>query len=233
MTAASGHEHRTHSPAAGPRVRGRVRRPRAAGPGDRSRAGGRRPPVALPPPRSRGPAYGMGGHHRGASRCPWVYAGLVRPWLQHWGATEEERRRRYPGDGDRRPLSTSTRAVTVRAPAAKVWPWLAQIGQDKGGFLLLRLAGEPRRLPPPHRDPGAPEEWRTASPATRLDASSPGSRPGFTEVRPAARAGDRGAGAPTWWSRTGTAVASWSPAPTWTGSRAAVALLPRPRLPPR
>jgi len=38
-----------------------------------------------------------------------------------------------------------TRAVTVRASAEQVWPWLAQIGQDRGGFYsyawLENLAG--------------------------------------------------------------------------------------------
>jgi hypothetical protein len=51
------------------------------------------------------------------------------------GATDEERRKPLPGDElvpD--PLTTSTRATTVNAPVEAVWPWLAQIGQDRGGF---------------------------------------------------------------------------------------------------
>ena len=39
----------------------------------------------------------------------------------------------------------TTRAVTVDAPVEEVWPWLAQIGQDRGGFYsyawLENLAG--------------------------------------------------------------------------------------------
>lgn len=77
--------------------------------------------------------------------APGVYAGVVRPWLMHWGSTEEERRRRYPGDGPTEPLFTVTRAVTVRAPAEDVWKWLVQVGQDRGGFYsydwLENLAG--------------------------------------------------------------------------------------------
>jgi len=101
-----------------------------------------------------------------ALALPWVYAGVVRPWLQNWGSTEGERDRRYPGDGDERPLSTSTRAVTVRAPAEAVWPWLVQIGQDKGGFYsydwLENLAGchlrTATRVHPEwqHAEPGDP-----------------------------------------------------------------------------
>ncbi len=28
----------------------------------------------------------------------------------------------------------TTRAITVQAPAAAVWPWLVQLGQNRGGF---------------------------------------------------------------------------------------------------
>jgi hypothetical protein len=39
----------------------------------------------------------------------------------------------------------ATRAVTIRAPAAAVWPWLVQFGLGRGGFhsyeLLERLGG--------------------------------------------------------------------------------------------
>ena len=114
--------------------------------------------------------------------APWVYVGLVRPWLQHWGATEEERRRRYPGDGHGRPLSTSTRAVTVRAPSAKVWPWLAQIGQDKGGFYsydwLENLAG--CRLRTATR---VHPEWQDVEPGDALTLF-PGVATRFSEVDP-------------------------------------------------
>ena len=71
--------------------------------------------------------------------------GLIRPWLRRWGATAAEQSRRLPGDSDRRSLFTTTRAVTVQAPAQDVWAWLVQIGQDRGGFYsydwLENLAG--------------------------------------------------------------------------------------------
>jgi hypothetical protein len=74
------------------------------------------------------------------------YLWVVRPWLLHWGATAEERSKTLPGDElvDRPGIQT-TRAVTVEAPVEQVWPWLAQIGQDRGGFYsyewLENLAG--------------------------------------------------------------------------------------------
>lgn len=75
-----------------------------------------------------------------------VYALEVRPWLRDWGATLEERYRPLPGDElvpD--PGLQTTRAVTIDAAVGEVWPWLAQIGQDRGGFYsyewLENLAG--------------------------------------------------------------------------------------------
>lgn len=67
--------------------------------------------------------------------APVVYLLAVRPRMQRWGATYEEIRQPLPGDElipD--PAFESTRAVTVNAPVEAVWPWLAQVGQDRGGF---------------------------------------------------------------------------------------------------
>jgi hypothetical protein len=59
----------------------------------------------------------------------------LRPRALVWGATEEEIGRAFPGDdlvAD--PLYVTTRAITVRAPAETVWPWIVQLGQNRGGF---------------------------------------------------------------------------------------------------
>lgn len=75
-----------------------------------------------------------------------VYATAVVPWMRRWGASADERVRTLPGDEfvpD--PAIASTRAVTIDAPVEAVWPWLAQLGQDRGGFYsyewLENLAG--------------------------------------------------------------------------------------------
>lgn len=63
----------------------------------------------------------------------YVYA--VRPWHLRWGAAPEETTERLPGDElVTDPKSGATHAVTIEAPVREVWPWLVQIGQDKGGF---------------------------------------------------------------------------------------------------
>ena len=64
-----------------------------------------------------------------------VYAVAVRPWFLRWGATAEETTKTLPGDSvlPNAP-SAATRAITIQAPPERVWPWLAQIGQGRGGF---------------------------------------------------------------------------------------------------
>jgi hypothetical protein len=64
-----------------------------------------------------------------------VYHPLLLPWMMTWGATTEEARMALPGD-DLVPQATfqSTRAITIAAPPERIWPWLVQIGQDRGGF---------------------------------------------------------------------------------------------------
>jgi hypothetical protein len=64
-----------------------------------------------------------------------VYMLLARPRHLRWGATDHESRGPLPGDGLlANPDLTATRAITVRASAAEVWPWIAQLGQGRGGF---------------------------------------------------------------------------------------------------
>lgn len=63
------------------------------------------------------------------------YVLLVRPWFLGWGATSHEKHSSLPGDelvlqADRQ----VTRAITIHAPPKEVWPWLIQLGADRGGF---------------------------------------------------------------------------------------------------
>jgi hypothetical protein len=64
-----------------------------------------------------------------------TYRALVRPRLLHWGATVDEAGADLPGDELMpHPDLTATRAITIHAAAADVWPWIAQLGQGRGGF---------------------------------------------------------------------------------------------------
>jgi hypothetical protein len=64
-----------------------------------------------------------------------VGVALLRARYLRWGATDDELNVALPGD-ELLPAAdlTATRAVTVRASADCVWPWLAQLGQGRGGF---------------------------------------------------------------------------------------------------
>ncbi len=63
-----------------------------------------------------------------------AYSPPARRWYLGWGATPAERERALPGD-DLVPAADiqSTRAVTIDAPPALVWPWLVQMGSGRGG----------------------------------------------------------------------------------------------------
>src|SRR5271165_5591089 len=63
------------------------------------------------------------------------YLAVLRPYMLRWGATDDEVNSPYltaeliPG-GTR----SATMAVTIDAPRSEVWPWLVQMGADRGGW---------------------------------------------------------------------------------------------------
>jgi hypothetical protein len=64
-----------------------------------------------------------------------AYIRLGRPRQLRWGATDQESEGSLPGDDlIANPDLTATRAITVHTSADQVWPWIAQLGQGRGGF---------------------------------------------------------------------------------------------------
>ena len=61
--------------------------------------------------------------------------GAVRRMSLRWGATGDEAMGSLPGD-DILPIADlqATRAISIDAPRAAVWPWVAQLGQNRAGF---------------------------------------------------------------------------------------------------
>ncbi|TYB45724.1 hypothetical protein [Actinomadura chibensis] len=63
-----------------------------------------------------------------------AYPVLLRERCLTWGATADEAGMTLPGDDLlTEPAVVATRAITVRAPATAVWPWLVQMGSGRGG----------------------------------------------------------------------------------------------------
>lgn len=60
---------------------------------------------------------------------------LLRRRFNRWGVTDDELTSEMPGDElVPQPQLGYTRAITIDAPPTTVWPWLAQIGQGRGGL---------------------------------------------------------------------------------------------------
>ena len=63
---------------------------------------------------------------------------FITPFLKYWrewGATDDEVKRTLPGDDIvPNPKGGYTQAITIRCSRDDVWPWVAQVGQGRGGF---------------------------------------------------------------------------------------------------
>jgi hypothetical protein len=63
-----------------------------------------------------------------------AYRKLLRRPILTWGATSEEAAARLPGDELLEAADgVATRAITIDAPPAAVWPWIAQMGPAPRG----------------------------------------------------------------------------------------------------
>jgi len=63
------------------------------------------------------------------------YLLVLRPKHLRWGATDADLRRAMAGDEIvSRPNYLTNRAITIRARPEHIWPWLAQMGEGRGGF---------------------------------------------------------------------------------------------------
>ena len=69
----------------------------------------------------------------------WALA-RYRRWHSSWGATPEEVRSPMPGD-ELVPKAQFcvTRAITIAASRAEIWPWLMQVGFGRAGFYSYDL----------------------------------------------------------------------------------------------
>jgi len=69
-----------------------------------------------------------------------LYLLVYRPAQRDWGAERSESERVLPGDDlVEAPSFVATRAVTVHAPAERIWPWLLQLGHTRAGWYSYDL----------------------------------------------------------------------------------------------
>jgi deazaflavin-dependent oxidoreductase (nitroreductase family) len=89
-----------------------------------------------------------------------LWRAVVTPWHRNWGATVEEAAMPLPGDElTPPPVEQNTRAITIAASAEEVWPWLVQMGADRGGFYSYTWLENPFGLQIRNAD-RIVEEWQ-------------------------------------------------------------------------
>lgn len=101
------------------------------------------------------------------------YALAVRPRLVRWGATDAEVDGPYPGaglipGGER----SATMAATIDAPPSAVWPWLVQMGHDRGGWYSWDRLDNWGRRSAGHIQP----RWQAIALGDRMAANPDGSQ---------------------------------------------------------
>jgi hypothetical protein len=64
-----------------------------------------------------------------------TYVVAIRPKVRAWGVEPGEADLSLPGDDlIAEPSATETRGIDISAPPASVWPWLVQMGYERGGW---------------------------------------------------------------------------------------------------
>ncbi len=89
-----------------------------------------------------------------------VYEWMLLPWIDRWGATDAEIAAVFPGDElVPAPLQTVNRGVTIHATPEKIYPWLLQLGADRGGLYSYEVLEKMANCPITNADRIHPE-WQ-------------------------------------------------------------------------
>jgi hypothetical protein len=117
--------------------------------------------------------------------CAVAYRKVVRPWHESWGATDEEVNEQLPGDElVAEPAGQVTRGITVEARPEQVWPWIIQIGADRGGFYSYDWLENLFRLDIHSADRSVPE-WQQRAVDDLVHANAKGTGGWYVmDVRP-------------------------------------------------
>jgi hypothetical protein len=64
-----------------------------------------------------------------------VLTAALLPWMDSWGASEDEVAASFPGDElIPSPRITYTRVISINAAPEGIYPWIVQLGADRGGM---------------------------------------------------------------------------------------------------
>ena len=92
-----------------------------------------------------------------------AFAWVVRPWYMRWGASDAEVAAALPGDEFvPNPRTITTKSVTIAASPEQIYPWLLQMGADKGGWYSHTFIEGWLNCPIVNADRLHPE-WQTVS----------------------------------------------------------------------
>jgi hypothetical protein len=98
----------------------------------------------------------------------------ARRYYRNWGTTKAECRIWLPGDElVSQPFVQSTEGVWIDAPVDAVWPWLVQLGQDRGGIYSDELLEDLLGMDYHNADHLHPE-WQRLVPGDRIRLAPPG-----------------------------------------------------------
>jgi len=115
-----------------------------------------------------------------------LFSWFLRPWYSRWGVPKGEVHRPLPGDDIvSQPMLEVTRAIAIQSTPGRIWAWLAQLGQEKGGLYtyqrLENLIGckitNARRINPDWQDPSPGDAVRLGPkgyPLFRITSIEPG-----------------------------------------------------------
>ncbi len=109
-----------------------------------------------------------------------LYVYVIRPWHLRWQTTPEEAAEPMPGDDlIANPSIRLTRAITIEAPPAAIWPWLVQMGYRRAGWYSYDLFDNDNvhmhRIIPEFQDLRVGDIMRTdAEGGFRVEAIDPG-----------------------------------------------------------
>lgn len=90
------------------------------------------------------------------------------PWMDRWGATDEEITASFTGDElVPSPRLIYTRAIAINAKPEQIYPWIVQLGADKGGMYSYTWIEALLQCPQTNAD-RIHEEWQGLKPADKV-----------------------------------------------------------------